>query len=424
MNYKMTLQPEAETKPIIEVKNIGKEYRIGAKEKYVTLRDAIVNLFKFGKQKTKPKFWALKNLNLEIRQGEVLGIIGRNGAGKSTLLKLISKITLPTTGQITIRGRVASLLEVGTGFNPELTGRENIYLNGAILGMTRREINGKFTEIVEFAEIDQFLDTPVKHYSSGMYVRLAFAVAAHLNPEILLIDEVLAVGDARFQKKCLGKMEEISKGGRTVIFISHNMQSIRKLCTRAVLLDIGEKIIEGDVASVISQYENRGTNEKTQRILGEDAPKSNWVEMLEVGIRSNGQEVIGIPSTEKPLQIYVRFKVLSEVPIGSKLTLADEDGQNILISFSNHNLSWHLKKRPVGIYESTCEIPANLLRKGKYSATILLFKGSYEEGLEGRDILYFSIEDGGYIQGDFPGIMPTGIIQPLLKWTSSKKHDE
>ena len=221
------------SKPIIEINHVGKRYQIGGRKPDNTLRDTITGLFDYKKwHKPKHDFWALQDINYTVMPGEAIGIIGRNGAGKSTLLKVLSQITPPTTGSITLRGRVASLLEVGTGFHPELTGRENIFLNGAILGMKRQEIIRNFDSIVSFAEIGEFIDTPVKRYSSGMYVRLAFAVAAHLEPEILIVDEVLSVGDAQFQKKCLGKMESIGQSGRTVLFVSHNMPSIQALCKK------------------------------------------------------------------------------------------------------------------------------------------------------------------------------------------------
>jgi lipopolysaccharide transport system ATP-binding protein len=258
---------------VIRVENLGKKYIIGhqQQERYTALRDVITNKVKSISSLLNPKaksenpafeeFWALKDVSFDIKQGDRVGIIGRNGAGKSTLLKILSRITEPTTGSIKIKGRVASLLEVGTGFHPELTGRENIFLNGAILGMGKEEIKRKFDEIVAFAEVEKFLDTPVKRYSSGMYVRLAFAVAAHLEPEILIVDEVLAVGDAAFQKKCLGKMEDVSaKEGRTVLFVSHNMAAIQNLCQRVVWLNQGQLIIDNQTQIVINDYLNTATN--------------------------------------------------------------------------------------------------------------------------------------------------------------------
>jgi lipopolysaccharide transport system ATP-binding protein len=266
---------------VIKVENLGKKYTIRHQqsERYIALRDVMARSFKnvggklfspftgrhSSSADSKEDFWALKDVSFEIKEGKRVGIIGRNGAGKTTALKLLSRITEPTTGRIEITGRVASLLEVGTGFHPELTGRENIFLNGAILGMTRAEIKKKFDEIVDFAEIEKFLDTPVKRYSSGMYVRLAFAVAAHLEPKILIVDEVLAVGDAQFQKKCLGKMEEVGKEGRTVLFVSHNMGAVLSLCNHAILLDKGELLLEGAVSMVVDQY--MGARVKQENLL-------------------------------------------------------------------------------------------------------------------------------------------------------------
>lgn len=271
-------------KPIIEIKNVSKEYTLFHKLPYYTLRDTLTNVVKKpldvlrGKTGSheREKFLALKDINFSIQQGERIGIIGRNGAGKSTLLKILSQITPPTTGEIVLRGRVASLLEVGTGFHPELTGRENVYLNGAILGMKQKEIAKKFDEIVAFAEIEKFLDTPVKRYSSGMYVRLAFAVAAHLEPEILIVDEVLAVGDTQFQKKCLGKMEDVANQGRTILFVSHNMAAVSQLCTRAVLLDSGKIQQSGRVDQVVSSYLSK-----------QSRPDSAIIELKDPKIRKN-----------------------------------------------------------------------------------------------------------------------------------------
>ena len=246
------------SRPIIEIHQVSKRYQIGDRKPYFSLRDSITDFFELKNwRQTKHDFWALQDINYSIMPGEAIGIIGRNGAGKSTLLKILSQITPPTTGNITMRGRVASLLEVGTGFHPELTGRENIFLNGAILGMSRQEIKRNFDSIVDFSEIGEFIDSPVKRYSSGMYVRLAFAVAAHLEPEILIVDEVLAVGDAQFQKKCLGKMESIGKDGRTVIFVSHNMSSIQALCKKGIWLDKGRVVETGDMGTLVAKYIER-----------------------------------------------------------------------------------------------------------------------------------------------------------------------
>ena len=281
---------------VIKVENLGKKYVIGhqKQEKYTALRDVISNgvksllKFNFQERDTQEEFWALQDVSFEIKQGDRVGIIGRNGAGKSTLLKILSRITEPTKGQIKIKGRVASLLEVGTGFHPELTGRENIFLNGAILGMSKVEIQRKFDEIVAFAEVEKFLDTPVKRYSSGMYVRLAFAVAAHLEPEILVVDEVLAVGDAQFQKKCLGKMEEVGKEGRTVLFVSHNMAAIRQLCSLGIFMHGGSVSFAGSTEEVVCHYLNAGHN--NDELL--DKVTSNGIELLSINLREQKTQEI------------------------------------------------------------------------------------------------------------------------------------
>src|ERR1700691_2488324 len=248
------------TESVIHVEGLGKRYRVGERERYFALRDVITRAFTapFRRDRTrKPKdfLWALRDVSLDVRQGEVVGLIGRNGAGKTTLLKLLSRITRPTTGSAEIHGRIGSLLEVGTGFHPELTGRENIFLSGAVLGMKKREIVRKFDEIVDFAGVERYIDTPLKHFSTGMQMRLAFAVAAHLEPEILFVDEVLAVGDLEFQKKCLGKMQEVSKSGRTIVFVSHQMNQIRRLCQRCLWVDGGKVRLSGSMLEVVGAYE-------------------------------------------------------------------------------------------------------------------------------------------------------------------------
>jgi lipopolysaccharide transport system ATP-binding protein len=325
---------------VIRAERLGKKYMIGhaaERERYVALRDVMARSARSLWRKTTDmargraivagdtveEFWALKDVSFEVRRGEVLGIIGRNGAGKSTLLKILSRITEPSEGRVTIRGRVASLLEVGTGFHPELTGRENIYLNGAILGMTRAEIRKKFDEIVAFAEIEKFLDTPVKRYSSGMYVRLAFAVAAHLEPEILIIDEVLAVGDAQFQEKCLGKMSEVVGGGRTVLFVSHNMGAVRSLCIRGLLLDRGKVQIDGSVSKAIASNASQlNFTNKFSRPVHECAkPTIGSVRVLEPSRSRSGStyvliELSVVTSQQTRTSIDIRLKDAYSVPVG------------------------------------------------------------------------------------------------------------
>lgn len=305
------------TEPIIKVENLGKKYLIehqAATKSYSALRDVIAKNVKTGfglfskekKQSSKEEFWALSDISFDINEGEVVGIIGRNGAGKSTLLKVLSRITEPTKGRVTINGRIASLLEVGTGFHPELTGRENIFLNGSILGMTRSEVTRKFDEIVSFAEVEKFLDTPVKRYSSGMYVRLAFAVAAHLEPEILIIDEVLAVGDAEFQKKCIGKMGDVAKGGRTVLFVSHNMAAVQSFCNKVIHLSQGKMLGIGDTDKQIQEYQTSQLNSSKRSVirnLGKD------IEIVEF------QCIPGVLSSCEPLKISIKLKASDDVKI-------------------------------------------------------------------------------------------------------------
>ncbi len=360
---------------IITVENLGKKYLLRHQkgQRYTALRDVIAdrakNLFRRNRPvagPTREEFWALKDVSFEVKRGEVLGIIGRNGAGKTTLLKILSRITDPTEGRVRLRGRVASLLEVGTGFHPELTGRENIFLNGAILGMTRAEIKSKFDEIVDFAEIERFLDTPVKRYSSGMYVRLAFAVAAHLEPEILLVDEVLAVGDAEFQRKCLGKMHDVARGGRTVLFVSHNMAPIATLTQRALLINCGNLLFEGPSANTIEKYLgtlSRGAgfhatycDQKVHQVLDVTIPS-----LEETGAHVSGQ----------PLRIRVTIRSRSVTQRGC-----------LSIQIINQNLSpvLHLRAYDQGVFFGKCigtvilecEVPDCRLNVGTYSLNLYL----------------------------------------------------
>jgi homopolymeric O-antigen transport system ATP-binding protein len=309
--------------PIIEINNLGKRYRIGGKRQpYLSLREEItksISRLRTGdKGQFDRDFWALKDVSFSVQRGEAIGIIGRNGAGKSTLLKILSQITPPTSGSITMRGRVASLLEVGTGFHPELTGRENIYLNGAILGMSRREIRRKFDEIVAFAEVGEFIDTPVKRYSSGMYVRLAFSVAAHLEPEVLLVDEVLAVGDLAFQEKCLGKMGDISRGGRTVLFVSHNMASITNLCREALWLDEGRLKMAGDVTEVVNCYVASVQNLSARPLRGRtDRSGDGSVRFAAVEYRNGRGEAVESISLGDDLTVELVYKSERRKDLGS-----------------------------------------------------------------------------------------------------------
>jgi lipopolysaccharide transport system ATP-binding protein len=363
-------------KPIIEARNLNKKYRIGSSQPYYSLRDSISSLmsasFKNGQgKKDKNEFWALKNVSFEINPGEVVGVIGRNGAGKSTLLKLLSQITPPTKGEITLRGRVASLLEVGTGFHPELTGRENIYLNGAILGMTRKEIKQKFDEIVEFAEIETFLDTPVKRYSSGMYMRLAFSIAAHLEPEILLLDEILSVGDTQFQRKCIAKMEEITKvSKRTIIIVSHNMGLIESLCKKVILLENGQIKKIGKPAAVISSYASMNSHIDLKDNKGRQG--NGEIKITSVDFRNAAGKLSNSYKFNEDMRIHIKYssnlEKISDLTVG--LSLDSNLGHRICEMSSQSDLDFPKNLPPKG--ELVCRIPQIPLNAGTYYVTFII----------------------------------------------------
>jgi len=351
----------------IRCDRIGKQYRLGARERYTLLRDVIADAVRApfgGRRESPPSFWALRDIDLEVRHGEVLGIIGRNGAGKSTLLKILSRITDPTEGRAWVQGRVGSLLEVGTGFHPELTGRENIYLNGAILGMRRGEIAAKFDEIVAFAEIERFLDTPVKHYSSGMYVRLAFAVAAHLEPEILLVDEVLAVGDAAFQRKCLGKMDDVAAEGRTVLFVSHNMAAITKFARTCLLLDEGRVVERGRSDAVIARYLSEAFAAGGEMTYREDSTKD--AQILRLCLRDSAGDVAGVIDPSSPIRIEAEFCVrrpTRQMHVAFMIDLPD----GTAVYHSTTRESPHLPASwPIGRHTVEMVVPGGLLNCGTY----------------------------------------------------------
>ncbi|MBI5643498.1 MAG: ABC transporter ATP-binding protein [Deltaproteobacteria bacterium] len=382
--------------PIIEVSNISKSYKLGKKASYGSLREeiaqAFTSIFKNGEKGDDPTLWALKDVSFEVGKGEVIGIIGRNGAGKSTLLKILSRITEPTSGRVVMRGRVASLLEVGTGFHPELTGRENIFLNGALLGMTSAEIKSKFDEIVAFSEIEKFLDTPVKRYSSGMYVRLAFAVAAHLEPEILIVDEVLAVGDASFQKKCLGKMGDVAKGGRTVLFVSHNMSAVQSLCQRAILLAGGSKIKEGTSHDVVSHYfSNVGESRKALHEFPADPAKR--VKIRRVAVRDDRGGLDDVVDLNKNFFVQIDYELtedVSNLSIGISI-FCEENGQCVIqLSDPELDLS-RLGVRKRGYYQSVVDIPRKILNTGTYR--IRVGAVAFRNVLDVEDSTFFSVID-------------------------------
>jgi len=365
---------------VIKVDNLSKSYLIGHQksDRYLALRDVLAHKARSMAQRIRhplspnketvqlEEFWALKNINLEIKQGERVGIIGPNGAGKSTLLKILSRITEPTKGGFTLNGRVASLLEVGTGFHPELSGRENIYLNGAVLGMGKKEIKQKFDEIVTFAEVEKFLDTPVKRYSSGMYVRLAFAVAAHLEPEILIVDEVLAVGDAQFQKKCLGKLGDVSSEGRTVLFVSHNMNAVQALCSKAVLLSDGKIEKEGSCEDVITDYLK--SFEASQAVTAFEPDNGKDAQIRKVSMYNQNGELSNVFDLNEKFTIRVDYELNKEIT-GLSVGLQIISGQTnqCLISLPDPELdSSRLGKRKKGYYQGVVEIPDKLLNTGFY----------------------------------------------------------
>ena len=373
---------------------------------------------------TQEEFWALRDIDLSVNRGEIVGIIGRNGAGKSTLLKVLSRITDPTHGRICIRGRVASLLEVGTGFHAELSGRENIFLNGAILGMTRAEIKRKFDEIVAFSDVEKFIDTPVKRYSSGMYVRLAFAVAAHLEPEILIVDEVLAVGDAEFQKKCLDKMDDVRQTGRTILFVSHNMQAITRLCTRCVLLEKGKLRMDGLPEKVAATYigSGRGTNAAQEWSDLATAPGDDVVRLCGVRVRTEEGEIAETFDIRHPIRVEMEYEVLQSGHIFHPHFGLHNDAGHTLFIAQDVDPAWRKRPRPSGRYISTGWIPGNFLAEGAMSVAVTLMTLKPEViRADMRDAVLFQVVDNltadDTSRGDYPRPIP-GLVRPMFRWTT------
>ncbi len=357
--------------------------------------------------------WALKEVSFEVKKGEVLGVIGRNGAGKSTLLKILCKITTPTFGSAEIRGRVSSLLEVGTGFHHELTGRENIYLNGAVLGMTKKEVDHKFDEIVEFSEVEKFIDTPVKRYSTGMRVRLAFSVAAHLEPEILLIDEVLAVGDDRFQKKCLGKMDQVSMEGRTVLFVSHNMAAVARLCDRVILLEKGQVELNANPSSVISAYLAYGEAGSSTWSPSPPLPSDLDVRINRARILSHDNDPTSFVNPDKEFKVEIAYEVkksVTDLTILCRLT--DMQGNILWTSWDNDSPELRGYVREPGRYLSICKIPGNWLKPGRYFVSISAFIVHARLFSNHENVLAFDVSDVGYSLN----MNRIGIITPILEW--------
>jgi lipopolysaccharide transport system ATP-binding protein len=418
----------------VRARGLGKEYTIRHQPAYGSLRDSLMSALRrpFGRRaagEQSESLWALDDVSFEVGHGEVVGIIGRNGAGKSTLLKVLSRITTPTRGEAELRGRVGALLEVGTGFHPELTGRENVFLSGAILGMKRAEILRKFDAIVAFAGVERFLDTQVKHYSSGMFTRLAFSVAAHLEPEILIVDEVLAVGDASFQRKCLGKMSDIGREGRTVLFVSHNMPAITRLCPRTILLERGRILKDGPSHEVVSAYlrSDLGTAAARDWADPATAPGDHVVRLRAVRVRTEAAEAATAFDIRRPIGIDVDFDVLEAghvlVP---NLHFFNEDGTYLFVA-SEVDSAWHRRARPAGAYRSTAWLPGNLLAEGTLIVSVAISTmDPVAVHVHERDAVAFQVVDsleGGSARGEYAGPFP-GVVRPLLKWDSGERVGE
>jgi lipopolysaccharide transport system ATP-binding protein len=420
------------THAAIQADGLGKRYRVGEREYYRALRDLVGRAYSAstrlfvrstnGAGRNPSSFmWALRNVSFQVPEGEVVGLIGRNGAGKSTLLKILARITKPTEGEARIRGRIGSLLEVGTGFHPELTGRENVYLSGAILGMRKSEINRKFDEIVAFSEVERFLDTPLKFYSSGMQMRLAFAVAAHLEPEILLVDEVLAVGDTAFQRKCLGKMGEVARQGRTIVFVSHNLGAITRLCSRSIWLDAGQIRMDGGSGPVVSAYQLEGFAHRAQWIRPDSMKTNPDCAFTSVAVKSPEGEYSGFFNGDQPVAIAIEYFVrrpLSGCQIGVRVL--NSEGVVIFSTSDADHLGVSAVSKEQGSYEAVFEIPAGFLAPGSYSL-ILAAHLPYRQ-------MYDFVEQSVAFEIGAPGSLASldgrlGVVTPLLRWETKALRD-
>ena len=421
----------------IEFDHVGKQYRLGLVSTRTLSHDlnrwwqtAVLKkedpYLKIGEVNDRSSFgsseyvWALRDIDFKVEQGDVVGIIGKNGAGKSTLLKLLSKVTGPTVGEIRARGRIGSLLEVGTGFHPEMTGRENIFMNGAIMGMTKNDVSNKLDEIIAFSGCERYIDTPVKRYSSGMKVRLGFAVAAHLEPEILVVDEVLAVGDAEFQKKAIGKMQEVSRGeGRTVLFVSHNMTSIRSLCNTGVFLENGMVREQGEINTIVSHYLSGDNDLLNHKLFDKDKDLTGkGFELLEMGVSKRGGSYEDVISVKDELEIIIRYRV--EQPMKQlHLTMHMKNDQgNKIFSFSGAGRCYDYY-HDAGEYVQTCIIPANFLNWGNYALDLFVVEDRAHPILRGMDVLSFTLSNKAHALGTFMGKEP-GDITPKFAFTEEK----
>jgi lipopolysaccharide transport system ATP-binding protein len=412
----------------IRAEGLGKIYRVGERQAYGTLRETLVSVATAPYRGVKRRLsgaprpeqdwmWALRDVSFELAEGEVLGVIGRNGAGKSTLLKILSRITEPTEGEARVHGRVGALLEVGTGFHPELTGRENVALNGAILGMRRKEIASKFDEIVEFSGVERYIDTPVKRYSSGMHTRLAFAVAAHLEPDILIVDEVLAVGDAEFQKKCMGKMGEVARGGRTVLFVSHNMTAVEGLCDRAIWLDRGRPVADGRPSDIVSRYLSTAFDPLGERRWEfEDAPGDDRVRLRSAVVRPE-EGGAGEPlDVQTPFVLEFEYwNLRPDTRLNVSLHVYNEHGIMVFNAVPTQERVWQGRAFPKGLFRDTCHIPGELLNDGVYTVELLLVEDGTRILLEVQDVLVFEVRD--VVEGRAGSFDSwAGVVRPTLRW--------
>ena len=416
----------------VRVTSVGKRYELGRTiDPNSTLRDSVEGAVRALAARLRgtpadrgTDFWALQDVSFDVQQGEAVALVGTNGAGKSTLLKILTRITAPTKGRAEIRGRVGSLLEVGTGFHPDLTGRENVFLNGAILGMRRREVARKFDAIVAFAEIERFLDTPVKRYSSGMYTRLAFAVAAHLEPEVLLVDEVLAVGDAAFQQKCLGKMHDVATEGRTIVFVSHNMNAVQTLCSRAVWLRGGRVADDGPAQHVVSRYLQSARAERTEQTWPDRgaAPGNDRVRLRRAAVRRADGVEIGTPegriTTRTPIRLEFEYWNLQP---GARLSLSvqlyNEDGVCIFDAVPVLEAEWRGRPFPAGLFRDLCHVPGDLLNDGVHRVELRVVQDDATVVSEHKDLLMFEIVDTAGMRGGYFGRWQ-GAVRPILPWTT------
>ncbi|GAC1419926.1 MAG: ABC transporter ATP-binding protein [Gemmatimonadaceae bacterium] len=424
----------------LQIRRLGKRYRLGsAARRHDTLAAAFVSavttpirnlrevrrLTQFGEADSGDVLWALQDVSFDVRHGETVGIIGRNGAGKSTLLKLLSRVTEPSAGRGIINGSVGALLEVGTGFHGDLTGRENIYLNGAVLGMAREYVDRRFEEIVEFAGVAPFIDTPVKRYSSGMYLRLAFAVAAHLQSDILIVDEVLAVGDAQFQRKCLGKMSDVGAEGRTVLFVSHNLSAVRALCSRAIVLRAGRMVADTNAVDAVREY----VAEIEQSVFdqrwadAETAPQSGHVRIHRVTARGLDGAILSQLDTATAFDVEVEFET-KRVEETTRINLQVRDYENNVVFESRNNVDphWYGRPMPHALYRSTCRVPANLLNVGWHTVALQFYGASFDIHHFTVEALRLDVQDAPDLRGDYFGPY-RGAVRPRLQWATARISD-